>query len=150
MIIYLICQRGIIVKNMDFNKINYDYYSNTSSYIKMILEVLPESMVSTGKKQVVKELFNFYMNRFGEEKIKEISAISSMFREKIAVSNLDDIARHVEFLYVTFIEGIIYDSANREMLFDTLNETMKAYVGYYQRFNYDGVYDNYAETHYAI
>ena len=73
-----------------------------------------------------------------------------MFREKIAVSNLNDIARHVEFLYLTFIEGIIYDSANREMLFNTLNETIKAYVGYYQRFNYDGIYDNYTKTHYAI
>ncbi len=78
------------MENNGFNTMQYDYYSNTQSYIKMILDILPESMISIEKKQVIKELYNFYLNRFSEEKIKEILAISSMFREKIAVSNLND------------------------------------------------------------
>ena len=35
---------------MELDNIYYDYFSNTSSYIKTILDLLPESKVSMEKK----------------------------------------------------------------------------------------------------
>ena len=131
--------------NNDFDSIRYDYYKNTSSYVKMILDMLPESKVSFEKKQIIKELYNYFMNSFTEEKIKEISTISALFREKVAVSSLESVARNAEYIYVNFLDKIIFDSINRNRFFDIMNECMKVYVGYYSeynknnQFNYDTV-----------
>ena len=85
--------------NNNFDKVMYDYYSNTSSYVKLIMDMMPESRASKEKKYVVKELYNYFLNRMDEEKIKEISIISNLFREQISISSLEDIAKIVDFIY---------------------------------------------------
>ena len=123
------------MEKMNFDSLYYDYYSNTSSYVKMILDMLPEGKVSNAKKQVIKELYNYFLNNYDSEKIKEIARVSAMFREIIAISNLESVARHVEYIYVTFLDRIIFDSTNRDKIFDIMNESMKVYVGYYSMYN---------------
>ncbi len=122
------------MENKDFNSVSYDYFSNTSSYVKTILDMLPESKVSMEKKIIIKELYNYFLNQFDEEKIKEIATISSMFREKIALSSLEATARHAEYMYVNFLDKIIFDSINRERIFDIMNESMKVYVEYFTKY----------------
>ena len=119
------------MEKKDFDSISYDYYSNTSSYVKLILDMLPESKFSMQKKQAFKELYNYFLNHYDDEKINEISVISSMFREKLSILSLDTIARDVEYICVTFLDKIIFDSTNRDKIFNIMNETMKVYVGYY-------------------
>ena len=123
------------MENTMFNKIQYDYYSNTSSYVKMILDMLPESMASIQKKLVIKELYNYFLNHFDEEKIREISTISKLFREKISVSSLEDTANFVNFVCKNYLDKIVFDSANREIIFNIFNDSMKVYVGYFTEYN---------------
>ena len=84
--------------NKEFNSISYDYYSNTASYVRMILEMLPEGKVSPKKKIIIKELYNFFLNHFDADKISEIASITAMFREKISVSDMTNIVNHRRWL----------------------------------------------------
>ena len=120
--------------NKEFDNITFDYYSNTASYVKMIVEMLPEGKVSSTKKWVIKEIYNFFLNHFNADKKNEIACISGMFREKISISNMEDIAKYADYIYSNFIENIIFDSINREKIFDIMNESMKVYVGYYSEY----------------
>ncbi len=138
--------------NTNFDSIRYNYYANSSSYVKMILDMLPESKVSAEKKQIIKELYNYFMSNFTEDKIKEIATVSAMFREKVAVSSLDSITKNAEYIYVNFLDKIIFDSINRNKYFDIMNECMKVYVGYYSEYNKNNqfVYDDVElESNYA-
>lgn len=122
------------MENNNISHINYDYYSNTSSYIKMILDMLPESRVSQEKKQVIKELYNYFLNRFDDEKIKEIAKVSALFREKISVSSLEEIVKFVDFVCENYLNKIVFDSVNREVIFDVMNDSVKVYVDYFPQY----------------
>ena len=122
------------MKNRNFDSISYDYYSNTTSYVKIILEMLPDKKVSQMKKQIVKELYNFFLNHFSDDKIREISKVSSMFRDKISVSNPQETAILVNYIYDNFLDKIIFDSINRSRFFDVMNESLKIYTGYYSEY----------------
>lgn len=137
------------MENKDFNNVQYDYYSNNASYVKMIMDMIPENKVKNLKRQIIKDLYNYLLNNMNERKISEIISVSSMFREKISVSDLESIARHVEYIYVTFLDRIIFDSTNREKIFDIMNESMKVYVGYYSMYNEDTLENINEEYNYA-
>ena len=125
--------------NKEFEKISYDYFSNTSSYVKMVLDMLPDNEVSIEKKQIIKELYNYFLNQFDENKIKEISLVSSMFREKMESSSLEDAKRYAKVIYTYFLDKIIFDSINRKQIFNIMNDSMKVYVGY---FSHENVIEN--------
>ena len=111
--------------------ISFDYYSNSPSYIKMIVDMIPNSRASNEKKYVIRELYNYYMNHSTEQKINEMLMVSSLFREKVAISDLSIIARQVEYIYTNFLDRIIFDSINRDKMFEIMNECIKVFVGYY-------------------
>ena len=136
------------MKNNVINNMSYDYYSNTPSYVKMILETLPESMVSPKKKQVVQELYNYFLNRYDNEKIKEITKISSLFREKISLSSLEETINFMKIIYNNYIDRIVFDSANRETVFNILNDNMKVYVGYFSAYKRDNISEGINEIRY--
>ena len=125
--------------NKEFENISYDYFSNTSSYVKMVLDMLPDNEVSIEKKQIIKELYNYFLNQFDENKIKEISLVSSMFREKMESSSLEDAKRYAKVIYTYFLDKIIFDSINRKQIFNIMNDSMKVYVGY---FSHENVIEN--------
>ena len=112
-------------------KVSFDYYLKSPSYIKMIVDMLPDSKASIEKKYIIRELYNYYMNHTNEEKISEITKISSLFREKVAITDLNTIARQVDYLYSNFLNRIIFDSINRGKIFEIMNECVKVFVGYY-------------------
>ena len=119
------------MENMELNDLYYDYFSNTTSYVKTILDMLSEDKVSLKKRLIIKELYNYFLNKYSEEKIKEIASISALYQEKIALSNPTEIAMNAEYIYTNFLEKIIFDSRNREKIFDIMNESMKVYVEYF-------------------
>ena len=119
------------MESMELDNLYYDYFSNTTSYVKTILDMLPESKVSMAKKSIIKELYNYFLNNYSEEKIKEIASISVLYIEKMAVSSPEEIAMNAEYIYNNFLEKIIFDSRNRDKIFNIMNESMKVYVEYF-------------------
>ena len=118
------------MENNNFEKVEFDYFSNSPSYLRMILEMLPECMVSTQKKHMIRTIYNNILNRSNENDIKEIAVISILFRDKLSTTSLDDIVRFVKYIYELYIEKMLSDVTNRGSIFDTLNDCMKLYVGY--------------------
>ena len=102
------------MENMEFDKISFDYYNNAPSYIKMIVDMLPESKLSNEKKVIIRDLYNYYLATSNDAKINEIIKVSRLFREKIALSDLNSIAKQVDYIYATFFNKIIFDSINRQ------------------------------------
>ena len=129
------------MENKDFNKISFDYYTQAPSYVKLIVDMLPESKASNEKKSVIQELYNYYLNHITENEVKEIIMISGLFREKIAVSDLNSIARQVEYIYSNFLDRIVFDSINRKKIFEVMNECIKVFSNYYDLYN-ENIIDN--------
>ena len=113
-------------------KVSFDYYRKAPSYLKIIIDMLPESMISEEKKYIVSEIYNFYLNHATEDKIKDMITISGMFKEKLFLTDHTNILKQVEYIYTNFINRIIFDSINRAKLFDIMNENIKVFVGYYE------------------
>ena len=130
------------MENNEFERISFDYYTNTSSYVKMIVDMMPVSRVSNEKKAIIKELYNYYLNHANEELVKEIIMVSGLFREKVALSDLNTIAKQVEYIYLNFLDRIVFDSINRNKMFEIMNECIKVFVGYYDLSNVNIIHDN--------
>ena len=122
------------MESRDFNKISYDYYTKTSSYVKMIMDMLPENRVDNIKKSIIQELYNFILAHSNDEKINDVIQVSSLYREKLSLTDINTIARYAEYIYTNFLEKMIFDSINRNRIFDIMNECMKVYVGYYNEY----------------
>ena len=130
------------MENNEFERISFDYYTNTSSYVKMIVDMMPVSRVSNEKKAIIKELYNYYLNHANEELVKEIIMVSGLFREKVALSDLNTIAKQVEYIYLNFLDKIFFNSINRNKMFEIMNECIKVFVGYYDLSNVNIIHDN--------
>ena len=115
----------------EMEKESFDYYRKAPSYLKIIVDMLPESMISEEKKYIVGEIYNFYLNHASEDKIKDMITVSGMFKEKLFITDHMSILKQVEYIYTNFINRIIFDSINRDKLFDIMNENVKVFVGYY-------------------
>ncbi len=122
------------MENMEFDKISFDYYNNTPSYIKMIVDMLPESRLSNEKKVIIKDLYNYLLATSNDAKINEIIKVSRLFREKIALSDLNSIAKQVDYIYATFFNKLIFDSINRKKVFDIMTGCVGVYSGFYDEF----------------
>ena len=133
------------MQNNNFRNISFNYYLNTSSYVKTILDILPEEKVSKKKKAIIIELFNYMFNDLNEDELKNIAKISDMFNEKLTVSSNKEIMLQVEYIYHNFLEKMMFDSQNRRLYLDIMNECVKVYAGYYEEYcnNY---YDNSIEN----
>ena len=119
------------MENKTLDNVEFDYYLNTPSYVKMIVDMLPE--VSNQMKQVVRELYNYYMNRFDGSKINEIVNISSKYEDKLSSSNLEMASKYAEFIYENFINQFVFDQAHRLEIFDVMHENVRLHVGCYQK-----------------
>jgi len=128
----ILCQmRGEIDMNSIYNNEYFDYYNNTSSYVKIILDLIPSELISTEKKDIIKEIYNYILNNLNDLKKAEVICVSSMFREKIGNVNEEEIMKQAAFMYNNFIVKMLYDSINRDRIFDIMNECVKLYSGYY-------------------
>ena len=121
--------------NQEFNKISFDYYNNAPSYIKMIVDMLPESRLSNQKKIIIRDLYNYYLTTSNKAKINEIIKISRLFREKIALSDLNSVAKQVDYICATFFNKIIFDSINRQTIFDIMTGCVGVYSGFYDEYS---------------
>lgn len=123
------------MENNTLEKVTFDYYEKSPSYVKMINDMLPESKASNEKKLIIKELYNYYLNNSSEEKINEIVEISRLFREKIAITDVKLIALQVDYMYANFLDRFVFDTFNRGLIFDIMNDCVKLFVGYYDKVN---------------
>ncbi len=128
------------MKNNNFKDISFNYYSNTASYVKTILNILPEEKVSQEKKAIIIEIYNYLISNLSESELKDIIKVSEMFNEKLSVLSNQEIMTQVNFIYHSFLEKILFDSYNREMYFNIMNECVKVCSGYYQEYNDSNFY----------
>ena len=132
--------------NFELESIAFDYYDNAPSYVKMIVDMLPESKMSNDKKYIVKELYNFYLNHSSDDKIEDVISASRLFREKITIADFDSLVNFVNYIHNIFLDHIIFGSMDdRCVIFDTMNENIKLYSGYYDEYkkaNYHNVESN--------
>ena len=50
------------MENNSFENIYYDYFTNTSSYVKTIFDLLPRSEEVMRDKSIIRALYNYIMN----------------------------------------------------------------------------------------
>ena len=124
------------MENNGFERVLFDYYDMTPSYVKMVVDMIPESKISNDKKYIIKEIYNFYLNNVAsEEKINEVIEVSKMFRERLITTDMQTIALQVNYIYEFFLNKLIFDSFNRDVTLDTMNDNIKLFSGYYEKNN---------------
>ena len=118
------------MENKSFERVEYDYFTNSPSYVRMILEMLPECVMPTSEKVSIKNMYNSYLNSYDESEIKEIATVSLMFREKINNISLAQLITFAQRAYELYFEEMLVPGANRGIIFDKLNDSMKLFVDY--------------------
>ena len=118
------------MENKSFERVEYDYFTNSPSYVRMILEMLPECVMPTSEKVYIKNMYNSYLNSYDESEIKEIATVSLMFREKINNISLAQLITFAQRAYELYFEEMLVPGANRGIIFDKLNDSMKLFVDY--------------------
>ena len=122
------------MENNSFENIYYDYFTNTSSYVKTIFDLLPRSEEVMRDKSIIRALYNYIMNNASDTKKIEVSYVSSMFYDEISLLSKEEAYKQAEYLYNNFLKKMIYDSINREKFFDIMNECVKVFVGFYSEY----------------
>ena len=136
MILYLACQ-GDYMNNQSMNDISFNYFLNTTSYVKAVLNILPDEEVSVQKKALIMELFNYILSTLDKSEIIEIVRISRIFNEQLVLESSKDALIQAKYIYKNFLEKMLFDSFNREIYFDIMNRCIKVYIGYYKELNND-------------
>ena len=118
------------MENKNIENVEYDYFSNSPSYVRTILDMLPENIVPTSKKRIIRDIYNRFLNISSENEIREITAISILFDKKIKNTRFDELLRLIKFTYEIYIERMLNKSCDCGMLFDQLKDSMRSYVDY--------------------
>ena len=99
-----------------------------------ILNLLPNDEKIVRNKNFIKIIYNYILNNADDVKKMEISYVSSLFNNKIGELSKEEALKHVEYIYNNFLKKMIYDSINRERIFDIMNECVKVFVDYYSEY----------------
>ncbi len=109
----------------------YDYYNGVPSYVKQIINVLPEGVVSNDVKEIIISIYNYMLNSASVAKKQEVVYVSSKFVEKMGLVPEEEILYQAGYIYNTFLKSMVHQMINRERIFNAMNECVKIYVGYY-------------------
>ena len=120
------------MKNKNINDLLFDYFSNTKTYVRTILDILPEEEVPSRKKAIIIELFNCMLYTLSQEELKEIVNISRLYNEQIALKSSNEVLVQARFIYKNFLDKMLFDSSNRRLYFGIMNECIKVSADYYQ------------------
>ena len=118
------------MENTNFENIAYDYYLNRPSYVRTVVD---RCDISEDKKQVIRFLYNYYMNRFDKDKVEDVIKTSIKFEDKTISNDQNMINRYCNFLLEFYINPFIVDSYHRVEIFDILLQNVGYMVGYYQK-----------------
>ena len=116
--------------NVDFDNVYFDYYNNTPSYVREMLNLLGDE-VSDLDKLVVPAIYNFILNTYPIERKREVLYVSGMFIEKMELVPREEIVEQARYIYRTILKKMVFDMTNRERFFKIMNENVKIYVEYY-------------------
>ena len=85
------------MENNSFENIYYDYFTNTSSYVKTIFDLLPRSEEVMRDKSIIRALYNYIMNNASDTKKIEVSYVSSMFYDEISLLSKEEAYKQAEY-----------------------------------------------------
>ena len=123
------------MNNKSINEILFKYILNSTSYIRTLLTILPEEEVSTSEKAVINEIFNLIIKTLSEKELKNITEISNLFESRLSLMSHEDALIQARYIYKTFLRRMMFESSNRRLYFDIMNECIKASTGYYQEYD---------------
>ena len=102
-------------------KIMFDYYTKAPSYIKMIVDMIPENGISSEKKYYISSIYNEYLNCLPGEKVREIIKVSCIFGERLDIINPSEVAKLVDFICSFYLNRIIFETVSRDKIFNSIN-----------------------------
>ncbi len=129
------------MENTSFEKLYYDYYANTSSYVKKIVDLIPNDREYEDKKSAIQVIYNYLLNTAHQPERENISRLSYLFNEKMEYLPQEEVLKRTKYYFDTFFNSMIHDSINREKIFNILNDCIEVYVRYYP--SYQGVTINF-------
>ena len=113
----------------------YDYYKETPSYVKTVIDKIPEGSISMEKISIIKYLYNKYLSELDAKKIEEIIETSRLFSAKLDNISPKSVSLQVEYIYRTFLDALVFNPYNRGLTFQVMNECVKVFSGYYDKYN---------------
>lgn len=128
------------MEEKNIGNIAFDYYSNTSTYLKTVFDILPKEEVSLKRKALIIEIFNYMLNTLSRDQIAEIVNASLMFNEKLMYEPSEYALIQAKYIYENFLDKMLFDSYNRKKYFDIMNECIKVSSGWYKEASDNSVF----------
>ena len=130
----------------NFGEKSFDYYNNTFSYVKMILNNISKNKEMNTEKDCLQKIYNFIMRDYNKIQIEEMCIVSLLFEAKMNKLNKYEAKNKMSFIYNNYLEKMIYDFYGRNDIFEEMNKYVKSYVGYYGiTNNYNDDYDDFMD-----
>ena len=108
--------------NVRFEDITSDYYSDNSSYVKTVLDHLPECMITEGKKDFIDRVVNEMVKKMSEQERIQYRRISRKFNDILALSSEDNIMVYVTYIYKVHLEKLFASTIEkRKYCFEKMN-----------------------------
>ena len=108
----------------------YDYYLNLPSYVRMILDLLPEEIVSAEMRDVIKKQYNYTLGNLTTDRVKAIIDISDKFAVKVETDR-EISAKYADLAYLLFLKPMAFGEVNWAESLNKLNcwivENLKSY-----------------------
>ena len=105
----------------------FDYYNNWPSYVKIILDMIPDGIISIGTKSKFRNMYNQVLANSSADEISDIITSSALFGAKISRYNDIDAFNTLEHIYNIYMVRILNDLS----AFDKLNDYIKSFVNDY-------------------
>ena len=134
------------------NDEKFDYYNNSFSFVKYIMNNINSSKKNL-ESLVVSDIFNNIVNDMDSQKIYEMIIYSSLFEKKVNEINSKDKKNIINNLYELYIQPMILNYVNNEMemtefFFNSLKNKVISLSGFYGIFgdNMEMFHENIKKT----
>ena len=108
----------------------YDYYSETTNYVKTIIDLLPVDEVSDEMRYIIKTIYNYAMDNASSDRKFTVSKISEAFLGQVEL-NKELATKYAQFAYYFFIKRMVFESERRDELIGGLGESVKMFLEYF-------------------
>lgn len=85
----------------------YDYYSETTNYVKTIIDLLPVDEVSDEMRYIIKTIYNYAMDNASSDRKFTVSKISEAFLGQVEL-NKELATKYAQFAYYFFIKRMVF------------------------------------------
>lgn len=130
---------------------NFDFYSNTLSYFKVLKRFLPEE-INEAKEELIHEICNYLFPSLDEVRIMEMQLASGLLENRLLQLPKDQRSNCANELYGLYAKPIIYSYCNGDFglanyFFDNFDVRVKEISGFKGLYGENGVKEAYEIYH---